>query len=119
MYSTRVGFILCNKANSPVSDHHCDDRAEKCDISEAFIVLNPLGGLDDDDDEEAAVEEAAFGVVVELVIPRRMTTAGVMAGAEAIRREDRSRPAGLGRERRGIIAEFEQIVRSVERILVP
>jgi hypothetical protein len=39
--------MRCNKANSPVSDHHCDESREKCEISSALTVVN-----DEEEDEE-------------------------------------------------------------------
>lgn len=51
----RVGFIRCNRANSPVSDHHSEARREKWDISDWFMVVNEeVGGEGLDSGEEGA-----------------------------------------------------------------
>ena len=52
MYSTREGFMRCRRANSPVGDHHSEDRRVKCDISEALTVENGSLLVDEEEDEE-------------------------------------------------------------------
>jgi hypothetical protein len=42
----RAGFMRCRRANSPVSDHHSDERRVKWSISESLMVVK----LDDDDE---------------------------------------------------------------------
>jgi hypothetical protein len=45
IYSTLAGFIRCNRPNSPLVSHHCEDNLEKCEISEALIVEKAEGGV--------------------------------------------------------------------------
>jgi hypothetical protein len=62
MYSIRGGFIRCNKANSPVSDHHSEARREKWEISRSLMVLNEEGlGLEVEEEEEGAREDEGEG----------------------------------------------------------
>jgi hypothetical protein len=53
--------MRCNKANSPVSDHHCEESREKCEISSALTVVN------DEEDDEGLVEAEWSGADPEAV----------------------------------------------------